>query len=145
MHKDFYASGFLYHSRTQRILLQQKNTAGRTPEWCLLGDSGHNNEKAEEAFVRIIEKILHVNLKPSNIKSIYTYFHDTLGKDNFVSYAKVTKMQKFPPKNGNVFGWFSFKEVVKLKLSAQTKQDITVGQRVIDASIRKRLGQRTIE
>lgn len=145
MHKGFYASGFLYHPRTQRILLQQKNYIDKSSKWCLIGLECQKDVKAEESFRKAIEKILHLKIKPSSVKYIYDYFHEETNKNHYVSYAKVGKLEKFQPSNGSTFAWFSFKEISKLDLSEQTRQDITVGQRVINASIRKNLGERTIE
>jgi hypothetical protein len=60
-------------------------------------------------------------------------------------YAIVNKLEKFPDNAKTLFSWFTFKQIQKLHISNQIKQDIIVGQRVIDSAIRKSLGQQTIE
>jgi ADP-ribose pyrophosphatase YjhB (NUDIX family) len=145
MHKDFYASGFLYHPKTQQILLQQQNTADTDAIWSLFAGERQGKETAEEAFRRIIHSHLHLKLKPNNIHLIYSYFHENKNKNNYIYYAKIRKLEKFNGTKKVLFSWFTFKQIQKLHLPAQIRQDIIVGQRVIDAAIRKSLGQQSIE
>lgn len=145
MHKDFYASGFLYHQKTQQILLQQDTSANTEAVWSLFGGDNLKNETSEQSFERIISKILHIKVKPNNIFPVYTYFHSEKNKDHFICYAKVTKLEKFPNTKKSLFSWFTFKQIQKLNLPTQIKQDIIIGQRVIDSAIRKNLGEKTIE
>lgn len=145
MHNDFYASGFLYHPRTQQILLQQENTADIEPTWALFGGEGTDGETAEEAFKRIINSALRFNLKPNAIFQIYNYFHEEKRKNSYVCYARVRKMEKFQSNKNITYAWFTFKEIQKLHIPDKVKQDIIVGQRVIDSAIRKSLGQQTID
>ena len=145
MHKDFYASGFLYHPKTQQILLQQVISANIEPIWSMLGGENLKNETSEASFGRIIYKVLRIKIKPNNIFPVYTYFHSEKNIDHFICYAKITKLEKFPNSKKSLFSWFTFKQIQKMNLPAQIKQDIIVGQRVIQSSIRKGLGERTIE
>lgn len=138
MHKDFYASGFIYHSKTQQILLQQNNTE----EWTLLGGNSLKNETVEQAFKRVVSKILEIK-QSIPVQTVYNYFNDELKKDHYVSYITIRKLENFEGSK-KTFEWFNFKQIGKLKLSAQCKQDIIVSKRVIDSSIRKSLGQQTI-
>jgi len=145
MHKNFYASGFLYHPKTAQILLQQQNSANTEGVWSLFGGENLKNETSEQSFGRIIYKTLRLKIKPNNIFPVYTYFDTKKDKDNFICYAKLTKLEKFQNTKKFSFSWFTFKQIQKLNLPAQIKQDIIVGQRVIQSSIRKGLGERTIE
>lgn len=142
MHKDFYASGFLYHPRTQQILLQ-KETSKEDAPWTLVTGKSVKNETDKEAFKRLIDTFYDVEIDLKSIFPVYSYFHDDFKKENFVSYAKINKLASFNSKKVD-FKWFSFREVLKIKVSEQTRQDITVIQRVIASSTRKRLGQQTI-
>ncbi|PIR79860.1 MAG: hypothetical protein COU25_02940 [Candidatus Levybacteria bacterium CG10_big_fil_rev_8_21_14_0_10_35_13] len=145
MHKDFYASGFLYHPRSQQILLQQKNTAKNLANWSLFGGKNLKGETAEQTFKRIIDKILNLKSKQTTIHSVYSYFHKDLHKNHYIFYTKINKLEQYSPIKDAVFAWFKFSQIIKLNISEQTKQDITVAKRVIDASIRKSLGQQTLE
>ncbi|MCL5438637.1 MAG: hypothetical protein M1268_01465 [Patescibacteria group bacterium] len=145
MHKKFYASGFFYHPPTQQILLQQKKSVvNSSPAWSMFGDSCSCEESAAITFQRIIHKLLKIKIKPDFIHPIYTYFYKDIGKNNVVFYAEVEETKKFSSKKG-VFTWFTFKQILKLQLTDQIKQDLIVGQRVIDAGIRKGLGLKTLE
>jgi hypothetical protein len=139
MHKNIYASGFLYHSRTQQILLQQENIDNS--QWSLFSGDNEDIEDIKEAFLKIINKHLKLELKPSSICPVYNYLDN--GKNIHIFYANVKKVEKFFDKK-KTFSWFTFKQIQKLLLSEQVKQDIIVSQRVIDSSIRRKMGLRTI-
>jgi hypothetical protein len=145
MHNDFYASGFLYHPRSQQILLQQVDTADLEPTWSLFGGDSAKGETSIDAFKRVIRSTLSLDLKPNAICEIYSYFHEEKKKESFVHYAKVRKLEKFMSSKNVNYGWFTFKEIQKLRIPEKIKQDIIVGQRVIDSAIRKSLGQQTID
>jgi hypothetical protein len=145
MHNDFYASGFLYHPKSQQILLQQPITADGETEWSLFEGENLGEETGVETFKRVIFSHLHLDLKPKNIFPIYSYFHDDKGKNKFLHYAIVRKLETFPNTKKAIFAWFTFKQIQKLHISDQIKQDIIVGQRVIDSAVRKSLGQQTID
>jgi ADP-ribose pyrophosphatase YjhB (NUDIX family) len=143
MHNYFYASGFLYHPKSQQILLQQENSTDSDNTWSLFGGENKGKEIFEETFLRVINAHLNLNIKPTAIFPIYNYLHRTTNKNTYLFYAKVTKLEKFSDKK-RVFTWFTFKQIQKLALSDQIKQDIIVGQRVIDSYMRKSLGLQTI-
>lgn len=145
MHKDFYASGFLYYPPTQQILLQQRPTTHSPSAWFLLGGKNLIEETSEVAFQRIVNRIIQVKLTLSAIHPVYMYFHEGMGKHHCILYAEVKKMGKQTDTKEKKFGWFTRKQILKLDLDEQTRQDITVGQRVIDAEQRRRLGQRTLQ
>lgn len=143
MHKNFYASGFLYHPRSEQILLQQTNSAGQNPSWSLFGKKEIKNKTGQETFRDIFYDCLGIKLKLQNINSVYTYSSND-GANYNIYYAKVKRLHKPPSSSKTEFAWFNFKQIQKLNLSEQTRQDILIGQRVIDSSIRKGLGQKTI-
>lgn len=135
MKKSQYHSGFLYHPDSQKILLRQIPSELK-PAWSLLeGQEG-------EPFGKILVSSLGLKIKDSAIQPIYDYF--SKGKKITIYYAEVAKIKDFPPKKTHSFGWFTVKEISKLPLSAQTKQDIIVGFRVIGSSVRKAAGEQTI-
>lgn len=121
MSKNFHFGGFLYHPDSQQILLQQK-IDGEQQVWTLLEDLRQ--------------------FHPKEVLPIYDYV--VKGKKHVVSYVEVNKLRDFPPTKTSAFKWFTLKEISKLPLSGQTKQDIIVGRRVIDSQIRKDAGERTI-
>lgn len=134
---SFYVSGFLYNLKTYQILLLQSNQEKDVPIfWSTLGGDSIAGEDAQLTFQRIINKRLHILLKTKDIYPIYDYFHDTRNKLNYVFYAEIQDPTIFESlKKGN-FSWFTFSETVKLLFTPQTKQDIVVGERVINAKWR---------
>lgn len=90
----------------------------------------------------LLEDLSLLKIKPKDILPIYDYV--VKGKKCVVCYAEV-KTKKTPPNTKTkIFQWFSVKEISKLPLSAQTKQDLIVGRRVIDSQIRRDAGELTI-
>lgn len=145
MHKDFYASGFLYNPLSQQILLQQQKTTDGTNEWSLFTSKVTAGGNGEEVFSEEIAKKLNLKVSIKNIHYIYTHFSTELNKDHSIYYAEAkTARKKYPETGDYIFGWFNFKQIHKLKISEQVKHDIMVGQRVIDSATRKSLGQQTI-
>lgn len=115
VNKNYFSRGFLYHPDSQKILLQQK-TDEKPPVWTLL--------KSLKKF------------HPKVVLPVYDYI--VKGKKHLISYAEIKKIKDFPPTKKFSFAWFDMKQILKLGLSPQTKQDIVVGRRVIDAKVREK-------
>ena len=136
MHKSFYASGFLYSLKTHQILLLQSQRLDNVASlWSMLGGENKEGEEAQSTFQRIINELLNLELKRKDIYPIYDYFHNTRNKINYVFYAEVGRAKIFDASR-SILSWFSFKETLKLSFTTQTKQDIVVGERVINAKWR---------
>ncbi len=134
MHKSFYVSGFLYHQPSQQILLQQiSSLQNHLSQWFLFGESYKQGAYAEKIFQNIIYQQLGLEIK--NINSVYSYENDNANYSIF--YSEIKKLSDFPGKNDRIFQWLSFKNIPKLHISAQTKHDIVIAQRVIDSINRK--------
>ena len=141
VHKSFYASGFLYHLRTQQILLHQPNlNSNSSSVWTMPGGTGREGEDAQKAFQRIIYRLLNLQLNEKCIHPVYDYFNNTLDTIHYVFYAQVKTMNNLLMPDKDTLLWFTFKQITKLPLSEQTKQDIIVSQRVIQAQARSDSG-----
>jgi len=143
MHNDFYASGFLYNPLSQQILLQQNLTDENAP-WTLLEDEVGSGSFGEETFKDLVHK--HLKIKLNLKKILYVYTRNAIGteKDHSIYYAEIKRARKSFMSKTSRFAWFNFKQLHKLNIAEQTKHDITVGQRVIESTIRRSLGLRTI-
>ncbi len=140
MHKDFYAGGFLFNPYSEKILLQQPTTDSQlSSPWSFFGDTCSEQDSPADVFTKSIFQLLNIKLK--NVLTIYSYTNELVLKKQSIVYSEIEKLQDFPSKNGYSFGWFSFKDVLKIQATKQLKHDIVVGQRVIDAATRKRLGE----
>lgn len=138
VHKNFYASGFLYHPGSGQILLQQ-NLDNPQPNWTLLGGAVGKN------FYDHVKGLLKLKIDKRDVHEVYDYRHPTLKKKHYVSYVEINKKAQFSPIKNLAFSWFGIKDVSKLPVSSQTKQDIIVGFRVIGSSLRKTAGEQTID
>lgn len=137
MHKIFYASGFLYNPSSQQILLQQPYAT--TSPWVLFEKEYTTDELPETIFKENVFTLLGIRI--DTIYPIYSYHTETTENNRSLYYATIKTLQEFPPKNNYTFRWFSFKEVLKIQATEQTKHDIIVGQRVIEAAGRRERGE----
>lgn len=144
MHKDFYASGFIFHPASEQILLQQSDspTDIQLP-WGLFESKCLDEKSAVTKFQQIIQKLLGIEVK--EVYPIYSYENQADNSYHYMMYAKVNKLVDFPPKNGLKFAWFDFKKIPKLHLDRQVEHNIIIGQRVIDSAGRKSRGEQTLE
>lgn len=136
MTDSFYASGFLYNIKTQKILLlQSEKNSDLSSSWSLLTAAGKENQEPAVAFQEMIKKRLDINLKMEDIFPIYDYI-DKNNKTNYVFYAEVKDSPVLSKKNEDELSWVTFGETLKLLFLANTKQDLTVGERVIQLKSR---------
>jgi len=142
MHKKFYASGFLYHLPTQQILLQQDTTSENfSNQWFLFGGRYTEKELPEDVFKKIIANLLQIRI--DLVHAVYSY--ETDDASQHIVYSEIDELIEFSSQNGLLFNWFPFKNMHKMQISEQTKHDIIVGQRVIEASGRKSRGEHTFQ
>ncbi len=95
----------------------------------MFGGVGKAGEEALDSFQRIVSEFLNIKLKVENIYPIYDYFHEKLDKINYVFYAEVDEAKEFKEED---LQWVTFVETLKMLFSAHTKQDVVVGERVIN-------------
>jgi len=89
-------------------------------------------KKEADTFQRIIYSIFGEKPSTSSIHSIYDYIDNDSGAKRFILYTQVRNIKKYVSRKKEYkVSWFNFKEISKLKLTEQTKQDIIVGQRVV--------------
>lgn len=103
----------------------------------MIRGTGNKGEEAQVVFARIVNELLNLNLKVKNILPVYDYFHDTLNKINYVFYAEVKNPRKFDSRKVGTYCWVAFKETLKLPFTSHSKQDVIVGERVINAKWRE--------
>lgn len=141
MHKDFYASGFIYHLPTQQILLQQHSSSSF---WLLFGGKNSSGESPTSTFCRVIQEQLQINITPKIVYPVYDYFNKAQGKHHYFFYIQLKNKKEFTPRKEYAIEWLTFKKLYKLALTEQTRQDITVGQRVINAVARDKESEKIV-
>ena len=104
--------------------------------WSTLGGESQEGEDGLKTFKRVVMEILNVELKTKNIYPIYDYFHDTMEKINYVFYAEVKNLPK-TTKTKKDLTWVNFADTAKFNFSLHTKQDLIVGERVINLKWRE--------
>jgi NADH pyrophosphatase NudC (nudix superfamily) len=137
MHTMRYVSGFLYHSPTQQILLQQTDDSALS--YTTFSGPINDSESVEDAFKRIIGEELHIKLPREAITQVYDYVVEN-DEHYFILFAEIQDTQVGEKTgSGKQPAWVQMKQLNKLKVPKQIKQDIIVGQRVINLIERNRL------
>ncbi|OGG12498.1 hypothetical protein A2875_04465 [Candidatus Gottesmanbacteria bacterium RIFCSPHIGHO2_01_FULL_46_14] len=131
MHKRLLVSGFLYHAKTEQILLHQI-----APHWSMFGGISQNGESAQEVFTRIMQELINVKLQAKHIYPVYDYFSESAHKVHYIFYAEIKSMPTFPMESASILSWFTFKQTIKLAVREETKHDIIISERVIKAQAR---------
>lgn len=135
--KFYRVSGFLYHEQTQQILLHQPDLSqGAVSDWLML--SGEDDKKEPVVFFqKLLNKLLSETFDLKNIYPVYNYFHTTFRQTHHIYYAPVARLKNYSSRLGGTLAWFTLKQISKLPISPQTKHDIIVAQRVIQAQARE--------
>lgn len=129
VHKSFYASGFLYHSPSQQILLQQLNNDSDTKLF-LFRSSSKKGADPQTVFQRCVEEALGILVDVSAIHPVYDYIHDKLG-EHYIFYAEVSDLIPVSYDSKHRTEWYRLSKISKCNMSEQTRHDIIVGERVI--------------
>ena len=138
MHNSNYASGFLYHPSTEKILLQLTPENRDASLWSLFSDRQTVEDQAD-FFQKIIFDQLRILLQLTAIVPIYDYMRPARRETHFIYYAEVERDDmKLRPKRGCTVRWFTQKEIMKLSLPPQVRHDIMIGTRVIRSIVDKR-------
>lgn len=138
MHKMFYASGFLYNSQTQQILLQLVDTTSEDSQLTLFSGKGDKKQDAIALFQQIIKAQFHITIPLKDIHPVYDYENKDLAGMQFVCYAEINEAVMKKLEKSTVTKLLPLKKLPKLKVTEQVRQDITVGQRVINLIERER-------
>ena len=129
VHKSFYASGFLYHSPSQQILLQQLN-GDNEANLVLFCEKSHTGEDPQTVFQHCVEKALGITLKATSLHPVYDYVHTRLG-EHFIFYVEMADINPINYSSGNSTGWLPLSKLSKYSMTEQTRHDIIIGERVI--------------
>ncbi|OGE27055.1 hypothetical protein A3H85_03150 [Candidatus Daviesbacteria bacterium RIFCSPLOWO2_02_FULL_40_8] len=133
MQEPFYVSGFLYNPNSEKLLLiQTEANDDLITLWKMLVGEGNNGEPAEATFQRVINECLNLEVKPKSIFPIYDYFDEAQRKTNYVFYAEVRRSPSFEALQQGTPSWVRFSDISKFPFFANTKQDMVVGERVIN-------------
>lgn len=129
MQKPFYVSGFLYHSSSQQILLQQLSNKDGT-HFALFRKKSVNGDDPITVFHQCIEGELGEKVSLSAIYPVYDYVHESLG-EHYIFFAEVSGNSLKKYEKEDTSQWMPFSKFEKYPMGSQTKHDITIGQRVI--------------
>lgn len=129
MHKSFYASGFLYHSPSQQILLQQL-TGDTEAKLVMFRGKSYKGNDPQAVFQHCVEEALGVTVPASSIHPVYDYIHNKLG-EQFIFYVEVAGATPKTYASKNKAEWFLLSKLSKRAMSEQTRHDIIIGERVI--------------
>lgn len=133
MHKYYYASGFLYNSITEKILLQLTSTNG-DPSYSFFSVKCMSTEDPLVAFQKNFAKTLSIIIPIASVIPVYEYISSTTNENYSILYADVSTIVDIDKKIENKAEWFTYKQITKLPIPKQVSHDIMIGQRVIRAN-----------
>lgn len=110
----------------------------------MFGGLSQKGENAQEAFTRVMYELINVRLYASHIYPVYDYFFHAASTIHYIFYAEVEKMPTFPLGSDAILSWFTFKQTTKLSIRDQTKHDIIISERVINAQARDKERQHSV-
>jgi hypothetical protein len=131
MHNNYYASGFLYNSVSEKILLQPSSIESYSHTLFTKKCSG--NVQSINIFQQIISEGLGISIPQKFIKQVYEYVIEDCNDKYTIYYADIIRMGDIIKHKDNETDWFNTKQLTKLQLNKQTRHDIMIGQRVIRA------------
>lgn len=135
MHNSYYASGFLFHSPSQQILLLQSVLEGDTP-WSIIRVSHASSDDPLSVFSTHITRLL--NVAQLNVQPVYSYVDKKSRSQHSIFFAEVTTLQNYPSTDTYRYRWFELKDLRKLRINDSIRHDIVVGTRVIAAGEREK-------
>jgi hypothetical protein len=131
MRKSFYASGFIYHTPSRQILLQQLTDTEGTP-LIMFRAKGNEGESPQMVFVRSIKETIGISIDINSVKPVYDYVNGAQG-DQYIFYVDITSSPEPSSFKNQTVGWYPMAKLSKLHLEEQTRHDIIIGERVIRA------------
>jgi len=134
VHNSYYASGFLFHSPSQQILLLQP-THEEDAAWGIINVSHGSTDDPLKTFASYTSRLLktpRIDAQP-----VYSYVDKKSQSQHSIFFADVATRQNYPETTTFRYQWFELKDLRKLRMNDSIRHDIVVGTRVIAAGIRK--------
>ena len=135
VHNSHYASGFLFHSPSQQILLLQPVLDSDTP-WSIIRVSHASSDDPLSVFTSHASRLLKVT--QLNVRPVYSYVDKKSQCQHSIFFADVTTRQNYPETTTFRYRWFELKDLRKLRMNDSIRHDIVVGTRVIAAGEREK-------
>lgn len=135
VHNSYYASGFLFHSPSQQILLLQSVLDSDTP-WSIIRVPHTSSDDPLRAFTSHTSRLL--NVAQLNVRPVYSYVDKKSQIQHSIFFADVVTCQNYPETTEYRYRWFELKDLRKLRISDSIRHDIVVGTRVIAAGEREK-------
>ena len=111
--------------KDNKVLLTKRNVAPYRNYWCIPGGHIDWGEKAEAAVKREVKEETGLDIKPTFFK-----YYDEIISDikwhavTLTFIGKAVGSVKINRKEVKEFGWFSEKEIKKLKLAFKNKKEL---------------------
>lgn len=135
MQTQVYASGFLYHKPSGRILLQQIQQGADVSFTMFRRKCGSGNNP-RQVFRRYVEFTLKRTVADATVVQVYDYIRTGVGK-HIVFYVETADITPDTLPSGAGSEWLLLAKLSKYPMSEQTRHDIIIGGRVIRAKADK--------
>ncbi len=129
MEKKFYAGGFLYDSKSGRVLLHKRdgNTKINPNKWAFFGGLQEEGETPTQCFVRELEEEIGLKVNEDEVVPLCDYLNVELDTYRYVFFVEST-VQKDNLKlgEGAGFDWVHLAEINNKDLTEKTRLDLEV-------------------
>lgn len=130
MDTKYSVCGFLYHKKSNSILLK-KNTTGTLENFSIFEKTGLSGQHPKDAFHQSLQLTLGIPIAKHHIFDVYDYLSPSQ-EPTYVYYVEITT-SKFPDIQKTSYSWHPFPSLGKLPMHTQDAHDATIGERVIHA------------
>jgi 8-oxo-dGTP pyrophosphatase MutT (NUDIX family) len=126
----YHVCGFLYHPRSQRVLLHHRdaNASALPSIWSFFCGRPEAEDCREPTFTwrREMREEIGVALEPDRIVLLWSYVNPQTEKLRFVFYSEWPRLtDEFVTGEGDGVGWFTLEEALQLSdLTAVAKEDL---------------------
>lgn len=107
-------AGIIIEREDGKFLCQLRDNKKSIPhpnKWSIFGGGSEGNENPKQTIIREIKEEIGINLNPNKTKKIIRIPF----KRVYVFYTKLKKIPKIKLREGQRFGFFSRKEIIKNK------------------------------
>lgn len=136
MTRTFFAGGFFYNPRTDKVLLQKLRQAmpQQTVTWTFFGGDSKRGETPEKALQRIIKETIRQRITLKAMQRLYEYQNEDTKKLHIIFSLIASSLPNKKKLEANQeFQWTPLRNVLKLELPQNIRQDLTFFQREMNA------------
>jgi len=125
--KNFFAGGFLYSPKENRILLhlRDSNATVNPDQWGFFGGTSENDELPKQCFLRELKEELNIEFREKDVKLLRDYLNEKRNIWRYVFYIE-SDLDKSAMRlgEGADFDWVPLDKILDYDLTDKTREDL---------------------